>query len=93
MGRINTLLHCQYKIEFGNTANISLSQHTLSQGPRALMLLCGRTLKLRKKKKERKRLQATAMENKHFKASCYKNEGQRFTEVVLKLLVLAKEEA
>lgn len=55
------------------------------------MLLCGRTLKLRKKKKERKKLQATAMENKHFKASCYKNESQRFTEVVLKLLALAKE--
>lgn len=32
------------------------------------------------------------MEKKHLKASCYKNESQRFTEVVLKLLVLAKEE-
>lgn len=32
------------------------------------------------------------MEKKHFKASCYRNERQRFTEVVLKLLALAKKE-
>lgn len=54
------------------------------------MLLCGRTLNLREEK--RKGLRATAMEKKHLKASCYRNKSQRFTDVVLKLLALAKKE-
>lgn len=32
------------------------------------------------------------MEKKHYKASGYRNESQRFAEVVLKLLALAKKE-